>query len=264
MLSLWWCSLGQKHKHKHGTQRTCTWKVLASHFATVFLASFHLISQNSINYISDVHTFVGWNFHLCCRWCSIAFDIAFNFDFPFGGLWSPRYIARVPLRPPPLPHRTLYTKFTYWISNIASGWYQDKWEFRCQFAFVQFSSKWHFSARIKFILRAITVSYYLSTCDLPVCVCMSVFAFLTTPLLVLRFSRCEFLSLLYANDMRTFFSSLVLSSLYFFGSILVVSFGIRWELLLRNAISSMLSIFEMSLVISIVKLLTIEFVPENV
>lgn len=138
-----------------------------------------------------------------------------------------RYIARVPLRPPPLPHRTLYTKFTYWISNIASGWYQDKWEFRCQFAFVQFSSKWHFSARIRFILRAITVSYYLSTCDLPVCVCMSVSAFLTTPLLVLRFSRCEFLSLLYANDMRTFFSSLVLSSLYFFG---LVRF---WSSLLR-------------------------------
>lgn len=62
--------------------------------------------------------------------------------------------------------------------------------------------------------------------------------------------------------MKTFF---LLSCFHLFSaSILLVSFGLRWELLLRNAISSMLSIFEMSLVISIVKLLTIEFVPEKV
>ena len=58
----------------------------------------------------------------------------------------------------------------------------------------------------------------------------------------------------------------MLSSQFFFAlgsSVLLFSFGDMFELLLRNAICSMLSIFEMSLVISIVKLLTIEFVPEN-
>lgn len=64
------------------------WKVLVSHFATVFLASFHLISQNSINYISDVHTFVGWNFHLCSSLVFNCFRHRLQFRLSIWGVWS--------------------------------------------------------------------------------------------------------------------------------------------------------------------------------